>query len=190
MKNDKPATQLIQMNSGKRIAYCEYGDPNGKPVLFFHGTPGSRYDPAHCQQAALKYGYRIIAPDRPGIGRSDYVPRRNLLDWPQTGLEIGEQLGFKQFGVIGVSGGSAYALAYAFAIPEKLDFIVTMGSLGASGGRAPIMEHDGASGQVLWQALEKYALVVLLTVFYLGVCSKVVIATAIHPVPGEFTGCG
>lgn len=126
----KPKTRFIRLSNRKQIAYCEYGEPNGKPVFYFHGTPGSRYEAMHAHQAGLKFGKRIIAPDRQGIGRSDYVRVRNLLDWPQTILEIAEQLGLERFGVIGVSGGSAYALACADRIPKDLDFAVVMGSWG------------------------------------------------------------
>jgi pimeloyl-ACP methyl ester carboxylesterase len=27
------------------LAYAEFGDPGGCPVLFFHGTPGHRRNP-------------------------------------------------------------------------------------------------------------------------------------------------
>jgi pimeloyl-ACP methyl ester carboxylesterase len=76
-----PETKYIQLDDGRRIAYCEYGDPHGKPVFFFHGTPGSRHEPLLSHGAAQTYGYRLIAPDRPGIGRSDRHNGRSLLGW-------------------------------------------------------------------------------------------------------------
>jgi len=121
-------TRNIQLANGRKLAYCEYGDPDGKPVFYFHGTPGSRYEPGLGDSAGKKYGYRVIALDRPGIGQSDHVSGRKLLDWP---VEIGEAanlLGLKQFGVMGVSGGGAYALACSYAMPERLLFTVIMGS--------------------------------------------------------------
>ena len=33
----------ISLEDGRTLAYAEYGDPYGKPVFFFHGTPGSRF---------------------------------------------------------------------------------------------------------------------------------------------------
>jgi len=128
MWKNKPETKFIELRDRKKIAYCEYGDLSGKPVFYFHGTPGSRYEALHAYQAGVKFGQRIIAVDRPGIGRSDYVPARSLLDWPHTVLGIAQALGFERFGVIGISGGSAYALACAARIPANLDFAVVMGS--------------------------------------------------------------
>ena len=34
----------IKLRDGRRLGYAEFGDPRGKPVLFFHGYPGSRWD--------------------------------------------------------------------------------------------------------------------------------------------------
>jgi hypothetical protein len=32
----------IRLPDGRRHAYAEWGDPNGRPVLYFHGMPPSR----------------------------------------------------------------------------------------------------------------------------------------------------
>jgi pimeloyl-ACP methyl ester carboxylesterase len=109
---------------------------------YFHGTPGSRLEPTLGHAAAQERGYRIIAPDRPGLGRSDYYKGRNLLDWPNDILEIAEYLGIDQFGVMGASGGGTYVLASAFAIPERLDFAIVMGSW------APVAEEP-----TLWKEM-------------------------------------
>ncbi len=130
MANYKSETQYIQVNDQRRIAYCEYGDLQGNPVFYFHGTPGSRYEPSFGDQAGKDYGYRIIALDRPGLGQSDYVKGRRLLDWPQDVKSVAEQLSIKRFGVIGASGGGAYALACSYAIPEHLEFSAILGSWG------------------------------------------------------------
>jgi pimeloyl-ACP methyl ester carboxylesterase len=108
---------IVQLKGGRKICYNEYGDPDGKPVFYFHGTPGSRNEPTYGHAAALEHGYRIVAPDRPGLGKSDYVKARQMLDWPNDILEMAVELGLRQFGVIGVSGGGPFVLACAHAIP-------------------------------------------------------------------------
>ena len=128
MPEHKPETHYVRVGDKRQIAYCEYGNPQGIPVLYFHGTPGSRYEPLFGDQAAKEYGYRIIALERPGIGQSDYVKERRLLDWSQDVKDVAKQLGVRRFGVIGASGGGAYALACSYAIPELLEFSVVMGS--------------------------------------------------------------
>jgi pimeloyl-ACP methyl ester carboxylesterase len=32
----------LTLRDGRRLAYAEWGDPDGRPVLFFHGTPSGR----------------------------------------------------------------------------------------------------------------------------------------------------
>ena len=34
--------QLLRLSDGRQLGYADYGDPDGTPVMFFHGTPGSR----------------------------------------------------------------------------------------------------------------------------------------------------
>jgi pimeloyl-ACP methyl ester carboxylesterase len=130
MQENKPETRLLQLADDRQIAYCEYGDPVGKPVFYFHGTPGSRYEPALGDQAGREHGYRILALDRPGIGRSDYVEGRSLLDWPQDVNAVAAQLEIDRFGVMGISGGGPYALACGHALSDRLAFSVLMGSWG------------------------------------------------------------
>jgi pimeloyl-ACP methyl ester carboxylesterase len=62
----------------------------------------------------------VVAPDRPGIGLSEFQPDRALLDWPADVKELTAHLGWDQFHVIGVSGGGPYVLACAHAMPERL----------------------------------------------------------------------
>jgi len=64
--------RIISLPDGRRLAFADYGDPQGQPLFFFHGFPGSRYDGAYTGQAAAGMGIRLIAPDRPGMGYSDF----------------------------------------------------------------------------------------------------------------------
>ena len=125
---DTAEAQLLTLESGRTLAYQEYGDPSGRPVFYFHGTPGSRQEASHAHRAGLELGFRIVAADRPGMGRSDHHKGRTLLDWPRDVLELSDHLGLWQFGVLGLSGGGPHALVCAHQIPERLDFTVVMGS--------------------------------------------------------------
>ena len=42
----------IPIDDGRVIGFAEYGSKTGKPVLFFHGFPGSRLEIAHYDQIA------------------------------------------------------------------------------------------------------------------------------------------
>lgn len=113
--------QIIQLDSGLKIACDEYGDPEGKPVFFFHGWPASRKQGAGFGPEAQKRGLRIISPDRPGIGLSAEQPGRTLRDWPPVVAELARKLGLDKFRVLAVSGGGPYAMATAWALPEQVE---------------------------------------------------------------------
>ena len=111
---------FITLSSGRKLAYAEYGDPHGTPAFYFHGWPSAGIQGSLMDEAGRELGLRIISPDRPGLGQSDYHPGRRLLDWPPVLVEMAAQLGFDKFHVFGVSGGGPYVLATAHAMPERL----------------------------------------------------------------------
>ncbi|CAN5226766.1 alpha/beta hydrolase [soil metagenome] len=104
---------------GRKIAYEEYGVPNGEPVLFCHGWPSSRTMARLTEAAARDLGVRIVSPDRPGICASEFCAGRTLLDWPEVVARLGEQLGVARWRVLGISGGAPYAFATAWAQPAQ-----------------------------------------------------------------------
>jgi pimeloyl-ACP methyl ester carboxylesterase len=111
-------TRVATLRSGA-LAWREFGDPNGRPLFFLHGWPGSSAQCWLVDAAAQRHGFRGFAIDRPGIGVS---PRceRCLLDWPEHIRQFAESQGIERFAVVGVSGGGPYALACAWGIPEML----------------------------------------------------------------------
>src|SRR5213592_4760251 len=72
----------IRLRDGRRLAYATAGETAGTPVVAIHGTPGCR-DPETWEEAAAATGARLILPDRPGYGLSDFQPDQRLLDWPR-----------------------------------------------------------------------------------------------------------
>ena len=109
----------VQLENGRNLAYTQFGDPEGKPVFFFHGWPGARLQGAATDDAGKKLGVRIIAVDRPGFGQSDFQPKRTLLDWPDDVSALAHKLNIPQFKVLGLSGGGPYALACAYKLPPE-----------------------------------------------------------------------
>jgi pimeloyl-ACP methyl ester carboxylesterase len=105
---------------GRTLGHAECGDPNGRPVLYFHGFPGSRLEASLLGDAATRTGVRLIGVDRPGIGLSSHHRRRRLLDWPGDASQLADLIGLNRFAVVGVSGGAPYAAACAFGIPDRL----------------------------------------------------------------------
>ena len=114
-------TNFLTLKSGRQLCYGDYGDPNGRPVMYFHGWPSSRLQGFVMEELCLEKGIRLIAPDRPGVGKSDLEPNRKLMDWPPLVEELADHIGWKKFAVMGVSGGGPYAVAAAAALPERVE---------------------------------------------------------------------
>ncbi|NER51909.1 MAG: alpha/beta hydrolase [Symploca sp. SIO1A3] len=128
-----PAPEVFTLGDGRRLTYQHIGDPQGQPVFFFHGSPGSRLEILSAQAAAIEHHWHIIAPDRPGMGQSDFKPGYTLLDYTDDIRELADSLGFDTFGVMGHSGGGVTVLSCAYVLPERLNFALDLG------GWAPVI---------------------------------------------------
>ncbi len=106
----------VRLPDGRVIAAEEYGDPAGPTVLYFHGWPASRLEAGLIPDLPI----RVLAMDRPGYGRSSPHPGRTLLDWPRDVAEVADRLGLQRFHVVGLSGGAPYAVACAYALPQRV----------------------------------------------------------------------
>lgn len=121
----------LRLSDGRRLAYAEYGDPEGEPVVLLHGNPGSRLFYGQIPGVPFRDGLRLICPDRPGYGQSDFFPRgRGVADWPDDLVELADALGIERFALFGPSGGGPYALASAWKIPERLSAVGIFASTG------------------------------------------------------------
>lgn len=123
-----------KISPGRRLAWNEYGDPDGFPVMYYHGWPSSRLQARLAHHLARERGLRIVAMDRPGMGRSTFEAGRTLDSWPELMGRFADALGIGKFGQLGVSGGGPYVLACAARIPERLSGSAVLG------GAVPLME--------------------------------------------------
>jgi len=118
VSSDHP--RRIVLDDRRLLAFDEYGDPDGEPVLSFHGGISSRLDAAPLAESCQAAGVRLIAPDRPGTGYSDSAAGRALLDWPADVVELANALRIERFAVMGWSLGGQYAAACAYALPRRV----------------------------------------------------------------------
>ena len=130
MGPEQSQLETVRLRDGRTLAYARFGEPNGRPVLWFHGFPGSRLEPGPGHEDMLKAGARVIAIDRPGFGRSTPKAGRRFLDWPADVCELADQLGLERFAALGVSGGGPYAAACAHKIPERLTHVAIVCGVG------------------------------------------------------------
>ena len=123
-----PREGSVRLGDGRTLAYAEWGDPDGRPVLGCHGSPSSRLE-RHVEDdgAYQRWGVRFIVPDRPGFGLSDPHPGRRVMDWPADVAVLLDHLGIDRFAVLSLSGGAAYALACAHVFGDRVHAVGVLG---------------------------------------------------------------
>jgi pimeloyl-ACP methyl ester carboxylesterase len=109
------------ITGGRELTYAEYGDPDGTPVVFLHGTPGSRQLAGLFDSHAGEFGVRLLAPDRPGFGESEPWRGRSVRDGGEVVTAVLDDAGVDSAGIVAFSGGSPYALATAATVPDRVD---------------------------------------------------------------------
>lgn len=126
---DTFSENLIKVDELHEIYYEVCGNPEGEPVVFLHGGPGSGcnptqrrfFDPAH---------YRIILIDQRGCGRSKPLGaiQNNTTNDLINDIElIRKKLGVEKWLVFGGSWGSTLALAYAIQHTEHVTGLILRG---------------------------------------------------------------
>ena len=70
----------ITTKDGARIFYKDWGPRDAQPIVFHHGWPLSADDWDNQMMFFLAQGYRVIAHDRRGHGRSDQTDGGNEMD--------------------------------------------------------------------------------------------------------------
>lgn len=110
----------VTLSDGRKLGFVESGPPQGLPIFYFHGFPGSRNEAELLLGDSSASEWRIIAVDRPGMGLSDFQPNRTLKDWPHDIGELADRLGIGRFSIIGVSGGGPYAAVCAWGLPDRV----------------------------------------------------------------------
>jgi pimeloyl-ACP methyl ester carboxylesterase len=122
----------LQLPDGRLLGYDEHGPLDGTPIFYFHGSPSARVEwyLFGSEAIAEKLNIRVIAPDRPGLGRSDFQPGRRIGFWPTDVLALADHLGLDRFAVVGYSGGGPYAAACALKIPERLTHVGVVSGTG------------------------------------------------------------
>ncbi len=136
----------LKLKRGLSLGYAEYGDPHGTPVLHFHGMPSSRFElfTPSTDEIATRLGVRVIVPDRPGVGLSEYMPY-TLLTWPDIVSEFADALQLNRFAVQGFSSGGKYVAACALKIPQRLtaaSIISGNTAYDLPGARATLSQQD------------------------------------------------
>jgi len=123
------ASGILPLDAIHTMYWESCGRPDGIPVVFLHGGPGSGSTPKH-RRFFDPAAYRIVVYDQRGAGRSTPLGelRENTTLHLIDDLErLRRHLGIERWLVFGGSWGSTLALAYAEAHPERCLGLVLRG---------------------------------------------------------------
>lgn len=127
---------LVALQGGRSLGYAEYGDPEGDPVLWFHGTPGARKQiPPDVPGLSTERRIRMIGVERPGTGFSTPYTYERIIDWADDLKAFADGLGLDKFATVGLSGGGPYVLAACHGLPDRVTAGAVLGGIGPTRGR-------------------------------------------------------
>lgn len=112
--------RAIELSDGRTLAFLDLGDPDGAPVLFFHGAPSCRFALEAYDDAFRVRGVRVVAADRPGYGGSTPCPGRTLESSSGDVAALAEALGIRRCWVAGHSSGGPYAVVCASLLGDLI----------------------------------------------------------------------
>ncbi len=117
----------LEIENGLRLHYLDEGDRSGKVVLLLHGEPSWSYLYRKMIPILADAGFRVIAPDLIGFGKSDKPTEQSdysyqkHIDW-MTGLI--EQLDLTGISLFCQDWGGLIGLRLATALDERFDRIM------------------------------------------------------------------
>jgi pimeloyl-ACP methyl ester carboxylesterase len=142
-----PQPREVSVGAGV-VGVYEYGDASGAPVFVFHGTPACGAGFAWADAPARERALRLVAPDRPGVGRStrrDYT----VADYPPMVAALADALRIERFAVWGYSGGGPYAVACAALLPDRVTRAVVAAGMGQVGVWAKPEDFESTDRRML-----------------------------------------
>ncbi len=126
---------LELLAGGLRVAAKVWGPESGRRVLALHGwlDNAASFD----RLAPLLPEVRLVAIDLPGHGLSQHKPGRpfhHVLDWVADVIAIADALSWQQFALLGHSLGAAIASCVPSVVPERVERLALLDSLGPPSG--------------------------------------------------------
>jgi non-heme chloroperoxidase len=122
---------FVTTQDGTRIFYKDWGPKTAQPVVFHHGWPLSADDWDAQMLFFLAQGYRVIAHDRRGHGRSTQTDTGNEMDtYAADVIALARHLDLKNAIHVGHStGGGEVARYVARAEPGRVAKAVLIGAV-------------------------------------------------------------
>ncbi|MEN2976945.1 prolyl aminopeptidase [Tistrella bauzanensis] len=134
----------LDLGDGHVMAWEACGRPDGVPVVFLHGGPGTGVEPAHRRFFDPRI-WRAVLFDQRGCGRSTPhgETQANTTDHLVADIErLRRHLGIERWAVFGGSWGSTLALAYATTHPDRVTALMLRGIFLGTDAEVAWFLHD------------------------------------------------
>jgi pimeloyl-ACP methyl ester carboxylesterase len=151
-------TRLVHV-ADTQLAVREWGEPDGRPLLFWHAL-GDHTSLQAIEAAPLllrDHGFRVLAPDAPGFGGSPRLPakRYQLPALVELARDLLDALGLDRVVWVGSSWGATVGVHVAATHPERVEALVLLdgGYLGPSddlGASLRMLRRHWRSQPELW----------------------------------------
>jgi len=127
------------LGDGLRLHYVDEGPRDGTPVLMMHGEPSWSYLYRHMIGPMVEAGYRVLAPDLIGFGKSDKPTSKG--DYTYAGhvawmTEWFEAMGLSNVVLACQDWGSLIGLRLVAAMPDKFSAVI-LSNGGLPAGQEP-----------------------------------------------------
>ena len=142
--------QTLVLADGRVLGYRTHGPVDSAPLMFMHGTPGSRYVLSEHDPLAQVPGIFLVTPERPGYGSSTPHPGRSLQSWAADVAALAQHLGLARYSVAGVSGGAPHALACGYYNADRVASVFMLASPAPASLRASVSGMSLGNRLGLW----------------------------------------
>jgi pimeloyl-ACP methyl ester carboxylesterase len=110
----------LERPDGRIVAWSEFGDEKGLPLLRVPGTPGCRFSLRADRTPWTQRHLRVITTERPGFGASSRLSGRGFRQPADDLAAILDHLDLDTVHVIGGSGSAPHQLAFAAHHPRRV----------------------------------------------------------------------
>ncbi len=148
------APKYLELGDGLRMHYVDEGPRSGAVILLMHGEPTWSYLYRKMIPPLVAAGFRVLAPDLIGFGKSDKLPQMSdysyekHVSWVREWME---QLDLKNIALFCQDWGSLIGLRLAAEHEARFARIMV------SNGFLPTARQGASRGFKIWRAFAKYS---------------------------------
>lgn len=115
-----PPLRSLGLADGRQLTWQEFGVPDGRPTLYFHGGGSVSLEAGLYHREAVQRNIRLIATNRPGAGGSTLWPGRPVAAYSNDLSELLDSLKIGRFACLGESNGGMVTMAVAATMAPRV----------------------------------------------------------------------